>query len=156
MLHLQLFLKHLVHLQICWKSKVWNISMWTSTSLHKFEGSQEALENLLANLWKSQWMNLNFFSSGTFWLRYSTALQYSRLSIISRGLFSTVYIENWKSWWVTHGRQKLTCWLSAQTSQRRVATSNTATLITNMSMQNIKEIQIVQFSFDSPMHRTVI
>jgi len=46
--------------------------------------------------------------------------------------------------------------LSVQTSQRRVATSNTATLLTNMSMQNIKEIQIIQFSFDSPMHRTVI
>lgn len=52
----------------------------------------EQTNHLLANLWKSQWINWRWFSSERIWFKYPTALANSRLSIISLGLFSTVCI----------------------------------------------------------------
>ena len=51
---------------------------------------------LFANLWKSQWINWSFFSSGKIVFRYPAAVANSRLSIISLGRFSTVCIWAFK------------------------------------------------------------
>lgn len=58
--------------------------------MSSYELKKVQCTHLFANLWKSQWINMRWFSFERIWFKYPTALANSRRSIISRGLFSKV------------------------------------------------------------------